>query len=152
MKALSIQPFYATLIAAGFKFIELRTWKTDYRGWLLLCASKAVNKTGKASLMNGHAFAIAELSEVRPYNDEMDREAACLDDDETFEGFSWVFNRIIPIKPFPVKGKLHLFDVEQELDSLELLELDYGADTYPEQILLWWKENGFIENMDFLEG
>lgn len=35
MKALSIQPFYATMIAIGAKFIELRTWKTDYRGWLL---------------------------------------------------------------------------------------------------------------------
>ena len=82
MKALSIQPYYATLIAMGYKFIELRSWKTDYRGWILICASKAINKQEKASLMNGHAIAIAELTEVRQYNDETDREGAYLADEE----------------------------------------------------------------------
>ncbi len=47
MKALSIQPYYATMIALGFKWIELRSWKTDYRGWILICASRAINKEEK---------------------------------------------------------------------------------------------------------
>lgn len=45
------------MIALGFKWIELRSWKTDYRGWILICASKAINKEEKATLMNGHAVA-----------------------------------------------------------------------------------------------
>lgn len=152
MKALSIQPYYATMIALGFKWIELRSWKTDYRGWILICASKAINKEEKATLMNGHAVAIAELTDVRPYDDKTDREDALLYDDESFEGYSWIFNRMIPVKPFPVKGQLRLFEVDCEIDDLEAIELDYSSEKFPYDLLSWWKENGFIENMSLMEG
>lgn len=152
MKALSIQPYYATMIALGFKWIELRSWKTDYRGWILICASKAINKEEKATLMNGHAVAIAELADVRPYDDKTDREDALLYDDESFEGYSWIFDRIIPVKPFPVKGQLRLFEVDCEIDDLEAIELDYSSESFPHDLLSWWKENGFIENMSLMEG
>lgn len=149
MKALSVQPFYATLIAMGIKWIELRSWKTDYRGWLLICASKAINKDERATLMNGHAVALVELTDIRPYNDATDREDAVLYDDETFEGYAWVFNRIIPVHPFPVKGKLHLYEVDEE--KVDLIEdLDYNSETYPKDLLVWWKEHGFIESLDLL--
>ena len=39
MKVLSIQEPYATLIALGHKKIETRSWKTTYRGELLIHAS-----------------------------------------------------------------------------------------------------------------
>jgi hypothetical protein len=38
-KVLSVQQPYATLICAGVKKVENRTWKTDYRGKLLIHAS-----------------------------------------------------------------------------------------------------------------
>ena len=151
MKALSIQPLYATLIAMGYKFIELRSWETDYRGWILICASKAINKMERTTLMNGHAIAIAELTEVRPFDDKTDRDDALLDDDEHFEGYSWVFNRIIPIKPFPVKGQLRLFEVNKAMDDLEPIDLCGTEEDYLEKLFSWWKENGFIENTSFLE-
>ena len=151
MKALSIQPLYATLIAMGYKFIELRSWKTDYRGWILICASKAINKMERTTLMNGHATAIAELTEVRPFDDKTDRDDALLDDNEHFEGYSWVFNRIIPIKPFPVKGQLRLFEVNKAMDDLEPIDLCGTEEDYLEKLFSWWKENGFIENTSFLE-
>ena len=151
MKALSIQPLYATLIAMGYKFIELRSWKTDYRGWILICASKAINKMERTTLMNGHAIAIAELTEVRPFDDKTDRDDALFYDDKPFEGYSWVFNRIIPIKPFPVKGQLRLFEVNKTLDDLEPIDLCGTEEDYLEKLFSWWKENGFIENTSFLE-
>ena len=98
--------------------------------------------------MNGHAIAIAELADIRKYNDKTDRADAFLDDDETFEGYSWIFNRVIPIVPFPVKGKLHLFEVERELDDLEAIDIDYDTKQYDVDVATWWKENGFIENLD----
>lgn len=98
--------------------------------------------------MNGHAIAIAELADIRKYNDETDREDAFLYDDETFEGYSWIFNRVIPIVPFPVKGKLHLFEVDRELDDLEAIDIDYESKQYDVDVATWWKENGFIENLD----
>ena len=39
MKALSIQNPYAHIILCGEKTIENRTWKTKYRGDLLICSS-----------------------------------------------------------------------------------------------------------------
>jgi hypothetical protein len=38
-KTLSVKQPYATLICAGVKTVENRTWKTDYRGRLLIHAS-----------------------------------------------------------------------------------------------------------------
>lgn len=55
MKALSIKQPWAYLIAAGFKDIENRSWKTNYRGKFLIHASKNIcdmwkNKTNKLLL------------------------------------------------------------------------------------------------------
>jgi len=40
MKALSIRQPWAWLLVEGFKDIENRTWKTNYRGSFLIHASK----------------------------------------------------------------------------------------------------------------
>jgi predicted transcriptional regulator len=40
MKALSVKPQYAHLIASGKKSIEYRTWKTNHRGPLVIHSSK----------------------------------------------------------------------------------------------------------------
>lgn len=150
MKALSIQPFYTTLIALLEKWIELRSWSTDYRGWILICSTTAKSKKESDAMVCGHAVAIAELTDVRPYVDETDRELSALFEDETFEGYSWVFDKIIPIKPIPIKGQLRLFNVDYELEDLELLELNYGSENYDEELFDWWLENGYIKNKAFL--
>ncbi len=43
MKALSLIQPWATLVASGNKTIETRTYRTHYRGDLLICASKTVS-------------------------------------------------------------------------------------------------------------
>ena len=40
MKALSLHPMYAADIATGNKVEEYRTWQTNHRGNLLICASQ----------------------------------------------------------------------------------------------------------------
>jgi activating signal cointegrator 1 len=40
IKAISLWQPWASLIAAGVKKYETRSWKTDYRGPLLICAAK----------------------------------------------------------------------------------------------------------------
>ena len=150
MKALSIQPLYATLIALGEKSIELRSWKTDYRGWILICSSRAVNKFERQSMVTGKAIAVAYLSDVRPYVDETDREPAFLFDDETYSGYSWILDSVHVIEPIPVKGQLRLFNVDFEIEDLVPLALDYESETYQNDLFNWWLENKHIENMDFL--
>ena len=44
MKVITIKQPFATLIAEGLKRYEFRTWKTKYRGDILIHAGKSVDK------------------------------------------------------------------------------------------------------------
>jgi len=105
IKALSIKSPWAYKIKQGLKTIETRTWKTDYRGKLLLCCSK----NPFISNLSGMAFAVCNLVDIRPMTKQDEYPAQC----EKYEGaYSWILKNIKPINPFPVKGKLGLFEVE----------------------------------------
>lgn len=105
MKALSIKQPYANLIADGHKTIEMRTWRTMYRGDLLLCSSKQPDIAPA-----GMAVATAELVACRPMIPG-DVERALRDYERGL--VSWVLQDVKKIaEPFPVRGRLMLFDVE----------------------------------------
>lgn len=105
MKALSIKEPWASLIFEGRKTIETRTWKTGYRGRLLLCASKSPK--GKLS---GRAFAHCNLIGCRPMVKADEAEACC----GVYDGaYAWVLEDVIPMPAGrEVKGRLGLFEVE----------------------------------------
>ncbi len=44
MKVITIKQPWASLIAKGYKEYEFRTWKTKYRGDILIHAGKSINK------------------------------------------------------------------------------------------------------------
>jgi len=44
MKTLTIKQPFASLIAEGYKEYEFRTWKTKYRGEILIHAGKSIDK------------------------------------------------------------------------------------------------------------
>ena len=44
MKVITIKQPWATLIAEGYKEYEFRTWKTKYRGDILIHAGKGIDK------------------------------------------------------------------------------------------------------------
>jgi hypothetical protein len=44
LPVLSIRQPWASYIVSGHKSIELRTWATDYRGWLWIHASKQIDR------------------------------------------------------------------------------------------------------------
>lgn len=50
MKALTIKEPWATLIIEGYKEYEFRSWKTNYRGKILIHAGKSIDKKGKERL------------------------------------------------------------------------------------------------------
>ncbi len=103
MKAISIKEPWASMIANGEKTIETRTWKTNHRGKILLCASN--NPKGEFS---GTCFATANLVDVRPMEKSDEIFAGC----KKYPGaYSWILDDIQRIKPKPTKGKLRLFDV-----------------------------------------
>lgn len=115
MKALSLHPMYAVEIAVGDKPEEYRTWKTDYRGDLLICAS---TYNDGWEYPRGYALCVVNLYDIK-WSDEND----C---------YAWQLRDIRPVVPFPVKGKLHLYDVDDNLINLA----NKKSDIY---LFDWWQ-------------
>jgi len=51
MKALSVKQPWASLIMSGHKEVEVRTWKTDYRGQLVIHTGKRIDRVAMDFLM-----------------------------------------------------------------------------------------------------
>lgn len=110
MKAISLRPEWAHLVLCGEKTIECRSWQTDYRGDILICSS-AMKRKG---CISGHGLIVAELVDIHPFTKD-DLEEACMDELPNGTQYAWVLDNFKDIKPFEVKGKLKLFDVEDSL-------------------------------------
>ncbi len=104
VKAVSVKQPWANLIASGQKTIETRTWSTNYRGELLIVSSKSPRIAPA-----GFGLAIAALVECRPMA-KHDEAAACCDVYPNAQ--AWVLEDIRRIDPFPVSGRLGLYEVE----------------------------------------
>lgn len=121
MKAISIKQPWASLVAAGHKTVECRTWKTHYRGPLLICSSKGDFEINDGLIApGGMALGVVELIDVRPMT-KADLEPAYLPEDwhnDALKGFAWHVKKLYEIKPFPVTGKLNLFSVDTGLERL----------------------------------
>ncbi len=104
MKAISIKEPWATKIYSGEKTIETRTWKTKYRGDLLLCAS-----LNPKSDLSGYGFAIAKLTDIQPMIKNDEKFACC----EYYPGaYSWFLSDVKIITLIKIKGQLGLFNVD----------------------------------------
>ena len=115
MKAISIQQPWAWLICAGFKDIENRSWKTNYRGEILIHAGKKIDKS-----------AIEWVKENRP-DIELPTEfrtggivgraeiVDCVAESESpwfFGEFGFVLAHQAPMTLRPLRGQLGIFNVE----------------------------------------
>ena len=111
MKAISIKPHFAHQILCGTKTTEYITWQTKHRGDLLICSSAAPKEKGTIS---GHALIVCRLAAVEPLSK---RELKQIGIDEQPEKpiYGWRLTDFRTIKPFPVKGKLNLFNVDDKL-------------------------------------
>lgn len=135
MKALSIHPYYAIGIVIGDKTIECRTWKTDYRGDILI-VSTAKKISG---LIPGHALGIVTLKNVRPFT-KNDLRAAVMDKSEYHEGmYAWELSNPRIIKPIPLKGKLSLWDYDGEIEIVDLPPQDKEPEAWNDQLTELWK-------------
>jgi hypothetical protein len=118
--ALSVKQPWAHLIAYGGKTIETRTWRTGFRGYVLICSSGSKplwklcdNKGDPIDPKLGHALCIAKLVDCRMmYKGDEDKAQCTIYPNAQ----AWVFEDIRPVEPFPVKGKLKLFEVELPLN------------------------------------
>lgn len=118
MKALSLNPVYALQVFVGMKTIECRSWKTDYRGDILICSTaKHITDT-----IPSHALCIVRLADIVPFT-RKHLEAAQMSASDYKQGqFAWIFEDLRYIKPFPVKGKLSLWECDEEIKVLPWMD------------------------------
>ena len=124
IKALSVRQPWANMLVYGHKSIEIRTWRTNYRGRLLICAAKKIDSDADIGFFlrardmydpRGVAVGTTELVDVRPlvredYLAGMFKEEAF---DKNHKLLAWVMERPKRFEvPFAVKGQLSLFNVE----------------------------------------
>ena len=97
IKALSVRGDFIMDMIAGKKKIEYRTWKTNYRGPILMC-STAKKVAGAAP---SYAICVVNLKSIQYF---------------PLEGFyHWNIELANVIKPIHVKGQLKLFNVDDNL-------------------------------------
>lgn len=114
MKALSIHPYFAGLIWTGDKTVECRTWKTDYRGEILICST---NKKWKDTIP-GHALCTVKLVDIVPFT-KKHLKAACMNEMPDVDSFAWILSDVRTIRPIPLKGKLSLWTYDGAVEYLE---------------------------------
>ena len=131
MKTLSIRQPWASLIAEGYKTMELRTWENDYRGPLAIHASKKFEKMtcqilkelfpkipfDKLNYPQGEIIARCELVDIislrNPVYEELAAKHLCPLSHFYHVHYGWVLSNIKPLPtPIPCKGQLGLFEVE----------------------------------------
>ena len=128
MKALTIKEPWATLIIDGYKKYEFRSWKTNYRGKILIHAGmseekdmlkkfKDYNLNCSKGMIIGEALLTDCILVTKEFEEEL------LKIDKTVYGreshemtYAWKLENIIKYdKPIPVKGKLGLWNYEEEI-------------------------------------
>ena len=127
MKAITIKQPFASLIAAGLKEYEFRTWKTKYRGEILIHAGKGVDKKAmkKFEHLNleypsGCIIATVTLADCIKVDDELRKKLSernaeiysSIIKHTEWEGYGFKLENIVKIEPMPAKGKLSIWEFD----------------------------------------
>ncbi len=131
LKAISLWQPWASLIPLGLKHYETRSWKTNYRGKLLICSTVNNSKHYREYLKvkdalqlptwdetnfpHGQAIALCDLTDCIQMTAEFieqQSETEILCGDWQVGRYAWKLENIQPItEPFAVKGKQGLFNI-----------------------------------------
>lgn len=132
MKAISLLPEWAMAVTLGFKTVECRTWSTPHRGDLLICSSaKPV-----AGAIAGHAMCVARLDRIEPFERRHLR-ASMMGGMPERGSYAWRLSDVRLIEPFAVKGRLHLYDVPDDLVKPLSCGAAEGLRRYYEPLVKW---------------
>lgn len=124
MKALTILPEFAMNIALGAKTVEVRTWKTNYRGPLLITSS---NKKFKGTIP-GHALCVVNLVDCVPMTKELATKALVNWRPDLKDCYGWILDDNRLIVPQPVKGKLSIWQCDCPIVYYDFEEVENKGD------------------------
>lgn len=126
MKVLTIRQPYASLIAYGIKKYEFRSWRTKYRGDILIQASKSVDKNAMEEFKCydldyplGCIIAKVKLDDVIKVDDDfkkiLKRENYLVYNhviNNDYNGYAFKLSNVESLSPINVKGKLGLWNYD----------------------------------------
>lgn len=116
MKAISVKQPWASLIALGIKTIECRSWKTNYRGDLLICSSQSKERITNSSLL-GKSLCVVELLDIEKFSLDF-LEKTFLPDElvpKALTGYAWKIRLKYEVIPINIRGKLNLYQVDDNI-------------------------------------
>ncbi|MGM9834412.1 MAG: ASCH domain-containing protein [Bacilli bacterium] len=134
MKVITIKQPWASLIANGYKDYEFRTWKTKYRGEVLIHAGKSIDKDvlKRFEHLNldypcGCIIAKAIITDCIFINDEIRDELAKKDNivyksiinNKEWKGYGFKLDDIHKIKPIPINGQLSFWNYDDKIEVLD---------------------------------
>ena len=130
MKALTIKEPWATLIIEGYKKYEFRSWKTNYRGKILIHAGLSLENNMKERFKDynleyklGYIIGEAEIVDCILVDKELNEKLRTINPlvygiSNHVENYAWELENIKKYdNPIPCKGKLGLWNYEVENDS-----------------------------------
>lgn len=128
MKVITVKQPFATLIAEGLKEYEFRTWKTKYRGDILIHAGKGIDKEAmkRYEYLNleypqGKIIAKATIADCVYVDDNLKKTLrkkdpkvyyGILKNDSTWKGYGFKLENVQKVKSVEVNGKLSLWDYD----------------------------------------
>ena len=127
MKVLTIKQPWATFIAEGYKEFEFRTWKTKYRGEILIHAGKGIDKKAMEKFKHlnleypaGCIIAKANITDCVLVDDEMRKILKSKNPlvysniikHTEWDGYGFKLEHVKRIKPIYINGKLSLWDYD----------------------------------------
>lgn len=130
MKVLTIKNPWATLIVDNYKTYEFRSWKTNYRGKILIHSSKTAEKDTidrfkdyNLNLINGAIIGEAIITDCilvdENFNEILNKkDHVVYGKSNHVANYAWKLENIKKYdKPIYVKGKLGLWELEVEHDT-----------------------------------
>jgi len=127
MKVITVKQPFASLIAYGLKEYEFRTWKTKYRGDILIHAGKSVDKKAMEKFKHlgldyplGCIIAKVTITDCVYIDDDMSKKLFEKDPlvysgssfDSEWDGYGFKLENIEKVDHVFVNGKLSLWDYD----------------------------------------
>lgn len=107
------------MIVSGRKTVELRTWPTNHRGELALCAGLQVDLRGESFGFDGPrgvVLAVATLVSCARVGDEVEQAACFKPSNYAPRVYGWTLADVRPVaSPPKVRGQRGLFTLPEEL-------------------------------------
>lgn len=130
MKVITIKQPFATLIAEGIKEYEFRTWRTMFRGEVLIHAGKSIDRKAMKRYEHLHLnyptgviIAKATITDCVEVDEKFIDELLEKDDvvyggfkeEKNWQGYGFKLENVKKIKPLETNGKLGFWNYEGDI-------------------------------------